>query len=431
MERHKVAVLMSRIMGVTTALVLLLVNNALQDPALAHGRFGQQARTSHEVMALLVPNVLGILARLKRRRVESRPASRARDFSAKKGIGDFSEGLFQHFFRFRPHQFCEFMFFLGLAHVGPRGGIVFTEVEFGERWAQGANGVHYRRIEHARADWVMMVLLYRISTHTRQVEVQIVCGGKSQPVVSRAEQWALDFLFDRYGRRVSELAFFRDQFSAFADYYQTTDCPLRGLMALVDGHFQEVCRPGGLGNVFGNMLDQVELYNGHYAAHGLKWCVLLLPNGMSVVAGPYPGRESDIGCLKESGFLEVLRAYRDGGGESLCIFGDAAYVCPNPFIVAAIKKPANGVMNIDSRSFNAFMSRLKIPIEQVFGNFDQKFGFISYRKNLKVNLQSVGKYFKVAMFVFNCLSLTQGNQSMTQSGFNQTLRLSVRDYMKV
>ena len=83
-------------------------------------------------------------------------------------------------------------------------------------------------------------------------------------------------------------------------------------------------------------------------------------------------------------------------------------------------------MGIDERSFNAYMSRIRIPIEQVFGNSDQKFGFISNRQNLKVNLQSVGKNFKMAMFIFNCLSLSQGNQSMTQSGFNRTLRLSVR-----
>jgi len=134
-------------------------------------------------------------------------------------------------------------------------------------------------------------------------------------LVSRAEQRALDFLNERYGKRVSDLAHFRDQFSTFVEYYNTTGCPLRGLMALVDGHFQEVCRPGGLGNVFGHMLDQRELYNGHYSAHGLKWCVLLLPNGMSVVAGPYPGRETDITCLRKSGFLDP-RSPRQGGPAS-------------------------------------------------------------------------------------------------------------------
>ena len=45
MERHRVAVLMSRVMGVTTVLVHLLLHIALQDP-----RLGQQARTSHEMI---------------------------------------------------------------------------------------------------------------------------------------------------------------------------------------------------------------------------------------------------------------------------------------------------------------------------------------------------------------------------------------------
>ena len=281
------------------------------------------------MLALLVPTVFGVLARLQRQRVQGRPAGRARDFTDKKCIGDFSEGSFKQFFRFRPRQFCEFMFHLGLAYAGPNNEVHFTEVEFGERWARGRGGNVYRRIEHASSDWVMMVLLYRLSTHSRQVEVQIVCGGRSQPLVSRAEQWALDFLYERYGKRVSDLGYFRDQFSTFVEYYETTECPLRGLMALVDGHFQEVCRPGGLGNVFGNMLDQVELYNGHYPAHGLKWCVLLLPNGMSVVAGPYPGRETDITCLRKSRFLDVLREYRASTGLHICMFGDAAYGCGN------------------------------------------------------------------------------------------------------
>jgi hypothetical protein len=440
MERHRVSLAMGRIMGVTTAIVALIVHNALQDPGLvpgglAHGRLGQQARSSYEVMSLLVPAVVGALARLQRQRMEPRAGGRAADFSDKKGVGDFSDGSFKQFFRFRPTQFYEFMFHLGLAYAGPGNGVVFTEVEFGERWARGrpnADGeVHYRRIERASSDWVMMVLLYRLSTHSRQVDVQMICGGRSQPSISRAERWALDFLYERYGGRISDLGHFRDQFGKFADYFKTTNSPIQGLMATTDGHFQEVCRPGGLGNVFGNLLDQRELYNGHYKAHGLKWCCLLLPNGMTCVAGPYPGRETDITCLRKSGFLEVLREYRDSTGIHLCIFGDAAYGCGNPFIMATIKNPRGGVMSADERSYNAFTSRLRIPIEQVFGNSDQKFGFISNRKNLKVNLQSVGKYFKMAMFVFNCLSLSQGNQAMTQSGFNKTLRLSVREYMKI
>jgi len=111
---------------------------------------------SPQVLALLVPKVFGVLARLQRQRVQGRPSGRARDFTDRKGIGDFSEGAFKHFFRFRPRQFFEFMFHLGLAYAGPNNDVHFTEVEFGERWARGRGGNVYRRIA-----------------------VQIVCGGRS------------------------------------------------------------------------------------------------------------------------------------------------------------------------------------------------------------------------------------------------------------
>ena len=47
MERHRIAVSMSQIMGVTTAIIALILSNALQDPAFARG-LGPRAR-SHEV----------------------------------------------------------------------------------------------------------------------------------------------------------------------------------------------------------------------------------------------------------------------------------------------------------------------------------------------------------------------------------------------
>ena len=164
-------------------------------------------------------------------------------------MGDFSDGSFKQFFRFRPQQFCEFMFHLELAYAGPGNSVVFSEVEFGDRRAVGYGGRQVRRIERASADWVMMVFLNRLSAHSRHVDVQMVCGGRHQASISKAEDWALDFLYERYGKRVSSLGHFRDQFPKFAAYMQTTGCPVRGLMGVTDGHFQEVCRPGGLGRI--------------------------------------------------------------------------------------------------------------------------------------------------------------------------------------
>ena len=67
-----------------------------------------------------------------------------------------------------------------------------------------------------------------------------------------------------------------------------------------------------------------EVYNGKEREHGLKFQAICLPNGMTVLDGPYWGPESDSAMLLRSeteSELEEL-TQRLQLAEPLCVYGD-------------------------------------------------------------------------------------------------------------
>ena len=59
--------------------------------------------------------------------------------------------------------------------------------------------------------------------------------------------------------------------------------------------------------------------------------------------------------------------------------------------------------------FNKRMSKVRESVEWAFGKVVQYFAFLDFRKNLKVLLQPIGKYYVVGVLLINCHTCLYGS----------------------
>ena len=123
------------------------------------------------------------------------------------------------------------------------------------------------------------------------------------------------------------------------------------------------------------------------------------PNGLIAhMFGPVEGRRHHAFMLGVSDLLGNLRKFNLPNGEPYVIYGDPAYGLSrnilNPFRGAHITAA--------EPEFNKSMRRVRISVEWGFGKILQYFSFLDFRKNQKVLLQPIGKYFLVASIMINC-----------------------------
>lgn len=102
--------------------------------------------------------------------------------------------------------------------------------------------------------------------------------------------------------------------------------------------------------------------------------------------------------LKVSGLAEKLRRFQRPNGEPYIIYGDLAYG-----LTRNILAPFRGVrLTDDQQEFNSRMSKLRVLVEWGFGKICQLFASLDFKKNLKILLQPIGKYYLVADVLANC-----------------------------
>ena len=115
----------------------------------------------------------------------------------------------------------------------------------------------------------------------------------------------------------------------------------------------------------------------------------------------------------ESGWLNLLRRASIRDGRRYKLFGDAAFSVSN-FIQAMLKGEA--AIRPEGRAFNALMSRIRINIENAFGNQSNLFAFLAFHRSLKLGGRNVLKVYKVACILMNMRCAFYGNQFTHQLG---------------
>ena len=134
------------------------------------------------------------------------------------------------------------------------------------------------------------------------------------------------------------------------------------------------------------------------------------PNGLIAhMFGPIEGRRHDAFMLGVSGLSDKLQRFRKPNGEPYVIYGDPAYG-----LARNILAPFRGAqLTNDEQEFNREMSKVRTSVEWGFGKICQNFAFLDFKKNLKVLLQPIGKYYLVASVLTNCHTCLYGSLTST------------------
>lgn len=173
----------------------------------------------------------------------------------KKTIQDWPDITFKEDFRFHKAHFMRLLAAVGLCTEADRGS---------PRWIRvGQPGRH----SVVPADWALMVLLKRLASTASYRDLKKILGG-SKTVLSDTFLHMLGYMYHRYSRRLSDLAWYEPHIHILAGLtqehcwkYNGMTCPYDNIIGWVDGHFMETRRPYGKGCRGRNLRDR-DVYNG-------------------------------------------------------------------------------------------------------------------------------------------------------------------------
>ena len=112
------------------------------------------------------------------------------------------------------------------------------------------------------------------------------------------------------------------------------------------------------------------------------------------------GRRHDTGMLADSGLLQNLQQFAfSPTGQAMCIYGDPAY----PLRIHLQAPFRNHALTPQMQAYNAVMSGVRTSVEWLFGDIINYFKFLDFKKNLKIQLSSVGKMYVVLFCVMHSL----------------------------
>ena len=123
--------------------------------------------------------------------------------------------------------------------------------------------------------------------------------------------------------------------------------------------------------------------------------------------GPIEGKRHDAFMLGVSGLLPKLQHVTRPNGEPYVLYGDTAYGLTRHIL--APFKGAN--LTANEKQFNSSMSKVRICVEWGFGKVTQNFAYLDFKRNMKVLLQPIAKYYLVATILTNCHTCLYGSQT--------------------
>lgn len=239
----------------------------------------------------------------------------------------------------------------------------------------------------------LCILLRRLSYPNRLDDLSAFFG-RTKTELSMLFNITLDHVYREFGHLLSTLQqdlLRPEKLREYADAIHEKGAPLTNCWGFIDGTARAIARPSR---------NQRQAYSGHKRVHALKFQSVMLPNGIVAnMYGPLEGRRHDSGMLRESGLLEQIEQFMNGPNEQLySLYGDPAYPL-SPYLL----RPFRGAqLTDDESSFNKAMSSCRESVEWGFCKIIQLFSFLDFRKNLKVLLQPVGKYYLVGAILTNC-----------------------------
>ena len=219
----------------------------------------------------------------------------------------------------------------------------------------------------------------------------------------------VDDVYERFKDRLTSLDLTWLDPAAFSDAVSSKGAALNNCWGFIDGTVRPIARPTH---------SQRIMFSGHKRVHCIKFQVctkinfismfitrflfiqsVVTPNGLIAhLFGPIEGRRHDAFMLAESGVTQKLAQFNQSYRQPYVIYGDPAYG-----VSRNILTPFRGAqLTNQQHRFNKSMSQVRVCVEWTFGKICQYFTYIDFKRNNKVLLQPIAKYYMVAALLTNC-----------------------------
>ena len=180
-----------------------------------------------------------------------------------------------------------------------------------------------------------------------------------------------------------------EQLDNYAIAAQNRGASLENCFGFVDGSVRRVARP---------KYYQRVMYKGHKRVHVIKFQSVVVPNGLIAnLSGPFEGRRHDSTTLYESALLPNHRRVAFYNNQLLCLYGDPAY----PLGVHLQGPFRDRQLTPQMQVYNKAMSEVIVAVEWMFGNISRYFGFVDFKRQMKISLSAVGKMYSVCALLKN------------------------------
>ena len=251
----------------------------------------------------------------------------------------------------------------------------------------------------------LCIVLRRLSYPCRLEDLEPLFG-RSKVELSYIFNDVLDYIYSVHSHLLEDLNqswLSHENLDQFANAIYERGGPLDSCWGFIDGTVRPICRP---------QTNQKLVYNGHKRVHGLKFQSIAVPNGLIAhLYGPIEGRRHDAGMLRESRVLTQMQRHMTApNGRLFSVYGDPAYPLSDGHILAPYR---GGAISRNQMLFNKRMSAVRICVEWAFGKVISLFAYLDFKKNQKLQLQPVGKYYKVAVLLTNCHTCLYGSETGT------------------
>jgi len=279
-----------------------------------------------------------------------------------------------------------------------------------------ADIVHAPNRSKASGIEALCILLRRFAYPNRLFDLRAVFGRQTSEL-SHFFTLILDHVFFNFGHLLNYDAtrLTTAKLQEFSGLIHQKGAPLPRCWGFIDGTVRAICRP---------TYNQKQVFNGHKRVHSLKFQSVTTPDGIIVhMSGPWLGRRHDCRMLRESGLPENLQQYaKDADNNPFYLYGDPAYPL-SPYLLAPYKGIA---LTAQQREFNKAMSSVRETVEWGFAKIIALWAFLDYRKNLKLYLQPVGKFYLVGCILTNCHTCMNGSQT---ADFFSSATPTLEDYL--
>jgi hypothetical protein len=180
-----------------------------------------------------------------------------------------------------------------------------------------------------------------------------------------------------------------------------TDAVITDVWGFIDGTLRYMCRPCEL---------QEAAYSGHKHTHGQKYQAITAPDGLIVsLKGPYAAAAPDITMYNVSDVAGALAAVTSHDDHRHYLLGDKAYQCCEQVVVSFMVP-----RNEHETAYNQLHSSTRIAVEWGFGKVVRYFAYINYKYSMKVHLQPIALYYRIAVLFTNIHTcMNQSSQAAT------------------